>query len=153
MLSGWSTSLVVIFPHFLSSSSFGIILVTFSKEKLVTARDVFAAGPQPRPKMETVIITLMHLAYHSENIELQVIYYSLFLEFSESSWVIVLYEVLTSYSFFFVTLTSYSLMGETQAVFMMCAVSAIDPCQRYFSLVCFLFTWNLLLLICFFFFY
>ncbi|XP_048590826.1 serine/threonine-protein kinase ATM isoform X1 [Brassica napus] len=68
-------------------SSFGIILVTSSKEKLVTARDVLAAGPQPRPKMETVIITLMHLAYHSENIELQ-------------------------------------------AVFMMCAVSAIDPCQR-----------------------
>ncbi|KAF8094951.1 hypothetical protein N665_0348s0034 [Sinapis alba] len=68
-------------------SSFGIILVTSSKEKLVSARDVLAAGPQPRPKMETVIITLMHLAYHSENIELQ-------------------------------------------AVFMMCAVSAIDPCQR-----------------------
>ncbi|KAH0892896.1 hypothetical protein HID58_055325, partial [Brassica napus] len=68
-------------------SSFGIILVTSSKENLVTARDVLAAGPQPRPKMETVIITLMHLAYHSENIELQ-------------------------------------------AVFMMCAVSAIDPCQR-----------------------
>ncbi|XP_024013824.1 serine/threonine-protein kinase ATM [Eutrema salsugineum] len=68
-------------------SSFGIILVTSSKEKLVTARNVLAAGPQPRPKMETVIITLMHLAYHSENIELQ-------------------------------------------AVFMMCAISAIDPCQR-----------------------
>ncbi|EOA23378.1 hypothetical protein CARUB_v10016554mg [Capsella rubella] len=68
-------------------SSFGIILVTSSKEKLITARDVLAAGPQPAPKMETVIITLMHLAYHSENIELQ-------------------------------------------AVFMMCAVSAIDPCQR-----------------------
>ncbi|KAL1222123.1 Serine/threonine-protein kinase ATM [Cardamine amara subsp. amara] len=68
-------------------SSFGIILVTSSKEKLVTARDVLAAGPQPRQKMDTVIITLMHLAYHSENIELQ-------------------------------------------AVFMMCAISAIDPCQR-----------------------
>ncbi|KFK34114.1 hypothetical protein AALP_AA5G103600 [Arabis alpina] len=68
-------------------SSFGIVLVTSSREKVVTARDVLAAGPQPRPKMETVIITLMHLAYHSENIELQ-------------------------------------------AVFMMCAISAIDPCQR-----------------------
>lgn len=68
-------------------SSFGIKLVTSSKEKLVTAKDVLAVGPQPRQKMETVIITLMHLAYHSENIELQ-------------------------------------------AVFMMCAVSAKDPCQR-----------------------
>ncbi|CAN8254904.1 unnamed protein product [Cochlearia groenlandica] len=68
-------------------SGFGIMLITSSKEKLVTARDVLVAGPQPRPKMETVIITLMHLAYHSENIELQ-------------------------------------------AVFMMCAISAIDPCQR-----------------------
>jgi ataxia telangiectasia mutated family protein len=73
-------------------SSFGIKLVTSSKEKLVTAKDVLAVGPQPRQKMETVIITLMHLAYHSENIELQ-------------------------------------------AVFMMCAVSAKDPCQRYFLLV------------------
>uniref|UniRef100_A0A0D3BGD4 Serine/threonine-protein kinase ATM n=1 Tax=Brassica oleracea var. oleracea TaxID=109376 RepID=A0A0D3BGD4_BRAOL len=79
--------LIASLMNFSILSSFGIILVTSSKENLVTARDVLAAGPQPRPKMETVIITLMHLAYHSENIELQ-------------------------------------------AVFMMCAVSAIDPCQR-----------------------
>lgn len=32
-------------------------------------------------------------------------------------------------------ITSYSILGETQAVFMMCAISAIDPCQRYFLLV------------------
>ncbi|XVF09293.1 hypothetical protein REPUB_Repub07fG0080200 [Reevesia pubescens] len=68
-------------------SNFGIELVFYSKEKLVTAREVLAAGPQPHPKVETVIITLMQLALHSEKIELE-------------------------------------------AVFMMCAISAIDPTQR-----------------------
>ncbi|XP_022767135.1 serine/threonine-protein kinase ATM isoform X5 [Durio zibethinus] len=68
-------------------SNFGMELVYYSKEKLVTAREVLAAGPQPRSKVETVIITLMQLALHSEKIELE-------------------------------------------AVFMMCAVSAIDSCQR-----------------------
>ncbi|KAI9173943.1 hypothetical protein LWI28_009144 [Acer negundo] len=68
-------------------SNFGVVLVVSLKEKLVTAREALAAGPQPRSKMETVIITLMHLALQSEKIELQ-------------------------------------------AVFMMCVISAIDPCQR-----------------------
>ncbi|XVF54114.1 hypothetical protein PTKIN_Ptkin05aG0154900 [Pterospermum kingtungense] len=68
-------------------SNFGIELVFYSKEKLVSASEVLAAGPQSRPKLETVIVTLMQLALHSEKIELE-------------------------------------------AVFMICAVSAIDPCQR-----------------------
>ncbi|KAF3511456.1 hypothetical protein F2Q69_00005633 [Brassica cretica] len=58
--------LIASLMNFSILSSFGIILVTSSKENLVTARDVLAAGPQPRPKMETVIITLMHLAYHNK---------------------------------------------------------------------------------------
>ncbi|KAM1451845.1 hypothetical protein ACFX2I_038908 [Malus domestica] len=68
-------------------SNFGVVLVFFSQEKCVAASEVIAAGPQPRPTMETVIITLMHLALHSEKIEFE-------------------------------------------AVFMICVVSAIDPCQR-----------------------
>ncbi|KAF5476799.1 hypothetical protein F2P56_003496 [Juglans regia] len=68
-------------------SNFGVALVLSSKEKLVTAQEVLAAGPQPRPLMETVIITLMHLALYSEKVELE-------------------------------------------AVFMICVVAAIDPCQR-----------------------
>ncbi|KAM3703878.1 hypothetical protein ACJW31_04G131600 [Castanea mollissima] len=67
--------------------NFGVTLVVSSKEKLVTAREVLAAGPQPQPTLETVIITLMHIAFYSEKVELE-------------------------------------------AVFMMCAVAAIDPCQR-----------------------
>lgn len=47
-------------------------LVVSSKEKLVTAKEVLDAGPHPQPIMETVIITLMHLALHSEKIELEV---------------------------------------------------------------------------------
>lgn len=68
-------------------SNFGVRLVVSSKEKLVTAKEVLAAGPQPRHGMETVIVTLMHLALHGERIELE-------------------------------------------AVFTMCVISAIDPCQR-----------------------
>ncbi|KAF5933201.1 hypothetical protein HYC85_029372 [Camellia sinensis] len=68
-------------------SNFGVKLVVSSKDKVVTAEEVLAAGPQPRPTMETIIITLMHLALCSEKIELE-------------------------------------------AVFMMCVISAIDPCQR-----------------------
>lgn len=68
-------------------SNFGVMLVVSSKEKLVTASEVLASGPQPQPTMETVIITLMHLALQSEKIELE-------------------------------------------AVFMICVVAAIDPCQR-----------------------
>lgn len=57
-----------------SSSNFGVVLVMSMKEKLVTASQALAAGPQPRPKIETVVITLMHLALHSEKIELQVVH-------------------------------------------------------------------------------
>ncbi|KAM6570000.1 hypothetical protein CsatB_017985 [Cannabis sativa] len=68
-------------------SNFGISLVVSSKEKLVTAAEVLAVGPQPPLTMETVIITLMNLALNSEKI-------------------------------------------ERQAVFMMCVISAINPCLR-----------------------
>ncbi|KAJ0047583.1 hypothetical protein Pint_15443 [Pistacia integerrima] len=68
-------------------NNFGAVLVVCSKEKLVTAKEALAAGPLPRPRMETIIISLMYLALHSDRIELE-------------------------------------------AVFMMCVVSAIDPCHR-----------------------
>lgn len=55
-----------------ASSNFGITLIVSSKEKVVTASQALAAGPQPRPRMETIIVTLMYLAFHSEKIEVQV---------------------------------------------------------------------------------
>lgn len=61
---------------FLSSSNFGVAMVIPLKGKVVTAKDVLASGPQPTQKMETVIVTLMHLALHSEKIELEVIFSS-----------------------------------------------------------------------------
>ncbi|GFZ03748.1 serine/threonine-kinase ATM-like protein [Actinidia rufa] len=70
-----------------ADSNFGARLVVSLKGKVVTAKEVLAAGPQPRPTMETIIITLAHLALFSEKIELE-------------------------------------------AVFMMCVISGIDPCQR-----------------------
>lgn len=36
------------------------------------AKEVLAAGPQPRTILETIIVTLAHLALHSEKIELEV---------------------------------------------------------------------------------
>ncbi|XP_057988495.1 serine/threonine-protein kinase ATM isoform X2 [Hevea brasiliensis] len=55
-------------------SNFGVIMVLHSKGKLVSAKEVLAAGPQPLPTMETTIITLMHVALHSEKIELEAIF-------------------------------------------------------------------------------
>ncbi|KAL0318431.1 UNVERIFIED_CONTAM: Serine/threonine-protein kinase ATM, partial [Sesamum angustifolium] len=49
-------------------------LVVSSREKVVSAEEVLAAGPQPSPIMETAIITLMHLVLHSEKIELQAVF-------------------------------------------------------------------------------
>lgn len=52
-------------------SNFGVKLVMASKGKLVTAKEVLAAGVQPGPVMETAIITLAHLAFISEKVELE----------------------------------------------------------------------------------
>ncbi|KDP31097.1 hypothetical protein JCGZ_11473 [Jatropha curcas] len=55
-------------------SNFGITMVLHSKGKLVSAKEVLGAGPQPRPRIETVIITLMHVALHSDKTELEAIF-------------------------------------------------------------------------------
>ncbi|CAN1347706.1 Serine/threonine-protein kinase ATM [Linum perenne] len=73
-------------------SNFGVIIVLPLKGKFVTAKQVVSAGPQPLPAMETVIITLMHLALHSEKV-------------------------------------------ESKAVFILCAISAIEPCHRELVIV------------------
>ncbi|XP_011028561.1 PREDICTED: serine/threonine-protein kinase ATM [Populus euphratica] len=55
-------------------SNFGVAMVIPLKGKVVTAKEVLACGPQPTPKMETVIVTLMHLALHSEKIEVEAVF-------------------------------------------------------------------------------
>ncbi|KAI3512910.1 hypothetical protein L1887_20232 [Cichorium endivia] len=55
-------------------SNFGVKLVVLFKDKLVKANEVLAAGHQPRPMMETIIVTLVHLALHSEKIELEAVF-------------------------------------------------------------------------------
>lgn len=59
-----------------ASSNFGVKLVS-SKDRHVSAAEVLKAGPCPPQKMETTIITLMHLALHSEKMELEVCIFSL----------------------------------------------------------------------------
>ncbi|KAL5191985.1 Serine/threonine-protein kinase ATM [Glycine soja] len=54
--------------------NFGVQMVVYSKGKVINAMEVLAAGPQPQPIMETVVITLMHLALHSEKIELEAVF-------------------------------------------------------------------------------
>ncbi|KAF9625359.1 hypothetical protein IFM89_022141 [Coptis chinensis] len=69
-------------------SNFGVKMVMSSKGKLVTAAEVRDLKLQPCSlRMETVTVTLAHLAFHSEKI-------------------------------------------EVEAIFMMCVVAAIHPCQR-----------------------
>ncbi|GAB4845684.1 hypothetical protein Ancab_039087 [Ancistrocladus abbreviatus] len=55
-------------------SSFGTKLVICSKEKLVTANEVLADGSPPPPIMETIVITLAHLAFCSEKVELEAVF-------------------------------------------------------------------------------
>lgn len=66
----------LIFVCLCASSNFGVKLVS-SKERHVTAAEVLKAGPCPPQKMETTIITLMHLALNSEKMELEVCTFSL----------------------------------------------------------------------------
>ncbi|XP_065875882.1 serine/threonine-protein kinase ATM isoform X2 [Euphorbia lathyris] len=54
--------------------NFGLKLVFHSKGKVVTAKEVLTAGPQPLPRTETTIITLMHVALHSEKVELEAVF-------------------------------------------------------------------------------
>ncbi|QHO17058.1 hypothetical protein HN873_033624 [Arachis hypogaea] len=54
--------------------NFGVHFIVYSKAKVVTANEVLAAGPQPQPLMETVLITLMHIALHSDKIELEAVF-------------------------------------------------------------------------------
>ncbi|KAK9073522.1 hypothetical protein SSX86_007846 [Deinandra increscens subsp. villosa] len=55
-------------------ANFGVKLVVLFKDKLVKANEVLAAGHQPQPMMETIIVTLGHLALHSEKIELEAVF-------------------------------------------------------------------------------
>ncbi|KAI3684521.1 hypothetical protein L6452_33745 [Arctium lappa] len=55
-------------------SNFSLKLVVLFKDNLVKAKEVLAAGHQPRPLMETIIVTLTHLALHSEKIELEAVF-------------------------------------------------------------------------------
>ena len=59
-----------------SRSNFSVKLVVLFKDKVVKANEVLAAGHQPRPIMETITLTLVHLALHGEQIKLEVYKYS-----------------------------------------------------------------------------
>ena len=65
----------------MNSSNFGSKVVFSSKEKLVIAKEVLTTGSPPRPLMETMIITLMHIAFHSEKVELEVFYVAIMMYF------------------------------------------------------------------------
>ncbi|KAL8261037.1 hypothetical protein R6Q59_025086 [Mikania micrantha] len=55
-------------------SNFSVKLVVLFKDKLVKANEVLAAGHQPQPMLETIIVTLGHVALHSEKIELEAVF-------------------------------------------------------------------------------
>nr|POE98181.1 serine/threonine-protein kinase atm [Quercus suber] len=72
VLNEW---VMILWPHWTKlSSNFGVTLVVSSKEKLVIAREVLAAGPQPQPTLVTVILTLMHMAICSEEVDLEAVF-------------------------------------------------------------------------------
>ncbi|VFQ85890.1 unnamed protein product [Cuscuta campestris] len=55
-------------------SNFGLKVVICTRERLVTSSEVLAEGPQPCQILETVILTLMHIALQSETIELEAVF-------------------------------------------------------------------------------
>lgn len=50
-------------------------MVQFLNNTPVKAREVLAVGPQSVPVIETALITLAHLAVHSEDVEVEVCSY------------------------------------------------------------------------------
>ena len=78
---------VTFFVFYCSSSlNFGVKLVMSSKGKLVTEKEVQDNCSQPRSIMDTVIITLMHLAMYSEKMELEVLFLFLFFLLLSVRW-------------------------------------------------------------------
>ncbi|XP_072965614.1 serine/threonine-protein kinase ATM isoform X2 [Typha angustifolia] len=55
-------------------SNFGVEMVRFSREKSIKAGEVLSAGHQSELLMETALITLAHLALHSEDIEVESVF-------------------------------------------------------------------------------
>lgn len=67
-------NLSLIYSCYLPSCNFGVKLVSATKEKVVTAREVLETGIQAEPFMETALVTLGELALSSENVEEEVIF-------------------------------------------------------------------------------
>ena len=64
----------IYFIGFLCSSNFGPKLIMCSRGKLVTEKEVQPNDYSSHPIMETIVITLMHVAFHSEKVESEVSY-------------------------------------------------------------------------------
>lgn len=69
-LMGLLCHLLSWFPY---SSNFGPKLIMFSKEKVVTEKEIRRDDYSSHPIMETIVITLMHAAFHSEKVESEVL--------------------------------------------------------------------------------
>ncbi|XP_064968170.1 serine/threonine-protein kinase ATM-like isoform X2 [Musa acuminata AAA Group] len=54
--------------------NFGFKMVRGSKDLRIKAEDIIAAGPQPALAVETALITLAHLAFASEEIEIETVF-------------------------------------------------------------------------------
>ncbi|KAK9117160.1 hypothetical protein Sjap_016107 [Stephania japonica] len=108
-------------------SNFGVTLVMQSREKIVTASEVLAIDPPARQVMETIIVTLGHVAFHSEKTEVEGWNEDKKCKVGEISLLFLSVVAVTGR---FTKLISVSAVMLLLAIFMMCVVSAIDPCQR-----------------------
>lgn len=62
----------MLFLLYLISLSFGVKIVTASKENLVTASEVLAIRAQSHLALETTLVILGHVAFVSEIVEVEV---------------------------------------------------------------------------------
>lgn len=77
----WVCSFILFFG-FHYSSNFGPKLIMCSKEKVVTIKEVQLAAYCSHPIMETIVITLMHIAFHSEKLESEVFYNAIVMNYN-----------------------------------------------------------------------
>ncbi|KAK1280443.1 Serine/threonine-protein kinase ATM [Acorus gramineus] len=121
------------------SYNFGIQLVMASNEKLVKAGEVLDAGSNPRPFMETVLVSLAHIAFCSEKVESEVVFMMCVIsamDFRERELVKALLDDL-SRKLLYANRTKYfeELMGSILARWVVCEVSldALVEIQDHFN--------------------
>ncbi|XP_020523147.1 serine/threonine-protein kinase ATM isoform X2 [Amborella trichopoda] len=110
-------------------SNFRVKLVMASKGKIVTAKDVLDVGVQSQLFLETAVITLAHLAYFSDKVEIEAIFMACVVAAMEPALRELVYAILDTLSkqLKYPTRSKYleQLMGSLLSRWVTCQVSLV----------------------------